>query len=161
MPHHSFVFYPAHDEIGHYTEAIHKVESDDKFREQVAVNIQRHGGQWVGEFSALTSRKLMEFITEVTMELPPEKEPDADAAQDLFHDGPVYPEDTEEEFDVEGSDSGENSDEGDGGTATYNEAADEATYEEHEATAGRPVKKLKKPGSVAKTSNAAITVEED
>lgn len=161
MPqHHSFLFHPTSDEMRHYIEAIEKVEGQEKFRGTVAIDIQLHGGSWTGEFSALTSRKLMDFITEVTMELPPEEQ--EDGVWNDIADGPLE-EDASVQSDPD-EDSEEFEDDSDPvieGEEATREAADDAAYEEHEKAAGRtPPKKLKKPSSV-KTSNPAITVEED
>jgi len=169
MPAHSFLFHPSNEELPHYIAALEKVEAQDKFRGVVAIDLQLHTGTWVGEISTLTSRKMMDFITEVTMELPPEEKEDVWQTSDqeadhgtfvLTADGPTsftdavetasdeeVEEDYPEEYDL----------------SEMSEEEADKSYEEHEKAAGRsvPPKKLKKPASVGKTTNPAITVEED
>lgn len=158
MAPHSFLFHPEPDELHDYLDAIKKVESQNQFSSRVAVDLQLHGGHWAGEFSASTSRLLMEFITAVTMELPAEKMEDPwatsteqeekDGEQELVAEAPVWTEEEDGDPQIDGE-------------VEAQEAKDDAAYEEHEKAAGRtPPKKLKRPVTVGKTSNPAITVEE-
>lgn len=167
MAPHSFLFHPTKEDLHHYIAAIEKVEDQDKFRGQVAVDIQYHTGTWVGEFSTLTSRKMMEFIAEIYMELPPEEElEDFDLVSDGPADAeadPIAPEAYEKLYEAVMSD----------GTPEFTSDEEDDEYEqtdeEYEHEEGTPAqttgqvrpKKLKKPAAVARTGNPAITVEED
>jgi hypothetical protein len=164
MGNHSFTFEPTWSEVEELVKVVSEVSMRPEFKGRIISGFQCNGGQWFAEIVAPTGRSLMEFTASVYMELPTEESQWAtsEERQDVISDGPLSFSDavetaSDEEVDEDGSD------DGDSGTAVYSEEADEAAYIEHEKAAGRPAppKKLKKPASVGKTSNAAITVEED
>lgn len=154
MAPHSFLFHPEPDELHDYLDAIKKVESQNQFSSRVAVDLQLHGGHWAGEFSASTSRLLMEFITAVTMELPAEKMEDVWATSTEVEEGSSDDPEVPQQLVSDGP-APEEEEEGDDGE-------EEPYTENHESNFPKPTspKKLKRPVAVGKTSSPAITVEE-
>jgi hypothetical protein len=173
MPAHSFLFHPEAGEFHNYIEAIEKVESRQEFQGRVAVDVQRHGGNWVGEFSAATSRMLMAFITEFYMELPPAQAVSFTDVVETAEEGEdePYTENHASNFPEQptGTDGSESSEEPSSEDEEWPETPDGEEEEEDilpevpdgpvgENSAPRIPRKLKKPVS---KNTPAVTVEED